>query len=221
LGSFEENGPVSGWTYDPNNPTIPDALMNDPDLWMYDDLNNFGNGKYNLSEYYSEMSGGQFKMYGDILKDPISNNYVRIDIDPTLYTGGGWSGMNRLVIDKMQQLYPNFNWSPYDNRTNWPYFQTDNSVSAPDSMPDYVVIIYRYNPSWGVNNQPVSGMDGWSGSKGGISKLRINGTVNYNGYTFDDAGFTLCKGTDVPYKKLGLFIHEVAHELYSAPHKQV
>lgn len=221
--NFQENGSVSGWTYDPNNPTIPDALMNDPDLWMYDDLNNFGNGKYNLSEYYSEMSGGQFKMYGDILKDPITNNYVRIDIDPTLYPGGGWDGMNRLVIDKMQQLYPNFDWSPYDNRTNWPNFQTDNSVSAPDSMPDYVVIIYRYNPKWGINgnpgNQPVSGMNGWSGSKGGISKLRINGTVNYNGYTFDDAGFTLCKGTDVPYKKLGLFIHEVAHELYSAPHQ--
>ena len=222
--NFQENQPLSGWTYQPGNPTIPDALIANPDKWMYDDLNEFGNGEYNLSEFYSEMSMGSFKMYGDILKDPVTNQYVRIDVDPTQYAGGTWSGMNKLVLAKMQQLYPNFDWSPYDNRDNFPNFQFDNSATpTPDFFPDYVIIIYRYDKRWGVNGnpgtQPVSGMQNWSGSGGAVSHLNVNGGLNYNGYVFDGAGFTMPSGADVPDKKLGLFIHELAHELYSCPHQ--
>lgn len=221
-GPFNENQPLENWgDFSPSDPAIlaiPTPLMINSDKWMYDDLGKFGLGEFNLSEYYDEMSLGQFKFYGDILKDPITNQFVRIDIDPTGLTS--WGGCNNRVIQKMQQLYPNFDWSPYDNRTNKPNFQSDNSISPPDNKPDYVIIVYRYSKIW--SSQPVPGMQfgtgGWIGSGGAYSVLNGIG-VNYNGYTFDNAGFTLPAGSGIPEKRLQIFIHELAHELYSSPHQ--
>jgi len=223
-GVFDEDQALSGWgnPTHPNNPTpilaIPTTLMTDPDKWMYDELNEFGNGVYNLSEFYSEMSMDSFKMYGDILKDPVSNQFVRIDIDPT--GTSSWYGRNTKVMNRMQQLYPNFDWSSYDSRTNKPDFQYNNSdpiLSPPDFKPDYVVIIYRYNRRWG--SQPVLGMQNWTGSGGAYASLNGLSGINYNGYTFDGAGFTMPSGSDMPTGKLPLFVHELAHVLYSCPHQ--
>jgi len=216
-GGFNENQPVGGWTYNPGNPTIPDALITNPDKWMYSNLSSFGNNEYNLSEYYYQMSVNQFRFYGDIFKDPNTNQFVRVDIDASSpFNVSSWAECNQRVIEKMQLLYPTFDWSPYDNRTNKPDFQFDNSVSASDFKPDYVIIIYRYEKSWA--SQPVNGMQNMVGSSGAYSILNGLGSINYNGYTFDGSGFTLPAGSNVT-GKLQLFVHEVAHELYSCPHQ--
>ncbi|MBL1232634.1 MAG: hypothetical protein COA31_007940, partial [Flavobacteriales bacterium] len=213
---FDESQPLESWSYNSTSKTIPNALITNPDKWMYDDVSEVGNGEFNLSEYFYEMSLGQFKFYGDILKDSVTNQFVRVDIDPTGLNG--WSACNNRVIQTMQQLYPNFDWSPYDNRTNKPNFQSDNSVSSPDNKPDYVIIIYRYSKTWG--DQPVSGMQNWLGSGGAYSTLNgISPSLNYNGYTFDGAGFTMPAGHGIPEKRFPIFIHELAHELYSCPHQ--
>lgn len=164
-----------------------------------------------ISRFYYEMSKGNFRFMADVFKDPATGLPVRINIDPN--GPGQWAGCNTRVMQKIQQDYPTFNWAPYDNRSNWPNFQCDNSASAPDMKPDYVVIIYRYAKWW--SSQPAPGMDNWPGSGGGFSMLPFIGNINFNGYTFDGAGFTYCAGSGKPF---GLFLHEVAHELYSSPH---
>ncbi len=215
-GGFDENQPLSEWgnPSNPNDPiqAIPTPLMNGLDEWMYSDLNSFGNGNHNLSEFFSDMSLKKFKLYGDAVKDPVTNQYVRIDIDPA--GAGSWSQCNNRVLTKMRDLYPNFDWSPYDRRTNHPNFQFDNSASAPDNRVDYVIIVYRYNRSW--TSQPVSGMQYWGGSGGGLSQ--IGQSINYNGYSVGGAGFTMPSGGRITTKE-GLFTHELAHELYSCPHQ--
>lgn len=164
-----------------------------------------------LSRYYYDMSGGKFRIMADAYKDPVTGKPVRINIDPSGATQ--WRDLNRKVIQQMKAQDPGFDWSPYDKRTNWTDYQCDNSLSNPDGKPDYVVIVYRWSGGWGV--QPLSGMQNWTGSGGAYSILNGLDTVSYNGYTFDNAGYTLPNGGG---NGIGGFVHELAHELFSAPH---
>ena len=83
----------------------------------------------NLSLFYREMSHGQFILTGDIFPELI----------PTA------NGTNSQAVAYINSNYPNFNWSKYDNRTNHPNYNSDNSVSASDGIIDYVVFIKRRN----------------------------------------------------------------------------
>ncbi len=113
----------------------------------------------------------------------------------------------------MMSLYPDFDWSKYDTRTNFPNYSFDNSKSAPDKNPDYVIIAYRYNGAW--NYQPNPSMKYWAAN---YSKLDGLYGLQYNGYSFDGAGFTMA-GFDGRIDFFwDLFVHELAHEMFSCPH---
>ena len=57
--------------------------------------------------------------------------------------------------------------------------------------------------------------DKWSGSHGGISS--IGPSHEYNDYSIE-SGYTHCTGGMSIAGTIKLFLHEVAHELYAAPH---
>ncbi len=171
------------------------------DFATYSSLNN----PHNISRFYYEMSQQDFELLADVYPN-------RINIDPTGSTN--WGSLTRKVFEQMKVEDPNFDWSPYDNRTNYPNYGSDNSNSQPDSIPDFVVVLFRYNAGW--SNQPISGMNTWAGSQGGYAALSGLSGFDYNGYTFhSDGGYTHCSGTSSMF---GLFIHEVAHSVFDCPH---
>lgn len=163
------------------------------------------NNNQNISRFYYEMSKESFRLVADVYP-------TRININPSGATN--WGDMTRKVFEKMKADDPNFNWSVYDNRENYPDYEFDSSNSQSDNIPDYVIVLFRYNPGW--SNQPISGMKYWPGSYGGYSILHGLDGFNYNGYTFHSSGgYTHCSGVSSMY---GLFIHEVAHSVFNCPH---
>ncbi len=119
------------------------------------------------------------------------------------------------MLEKARDTYPNFNWSDYDNRNNYPNYDSDNSLSSPDSEIDYVIIVYRYDKSW--SSQPSSGSGFKKGVPGGYSTIGNFNNINWNGYNFT-AGFTSCMGHTSASGFAKFFVHELAHELYECPH---
>lgn len=171
------------------------------DFANYSNLNNKGN----ISRFYYEMSKQSFRLIADVYPQ-------RINIDPT--GAISWGSLNLRVLEKMKLDNPNFDWSVYDNRTNHPNYQYDSSTSPADSIPDYIIIAYRYNDKW--TTKPVTGMSSWTGSQGGFAAMSGLLGFKYNNYSFlASTGYTNCSATA---SMTGLFIHEVAHTLYDCPH---
>jgi hypothetical protein len=205
---------VPGWNAGVN--TLPEWVNNNSAFYRNNtDFNNPAtvNDKGNISRFYYEMSKGIFRMTADVYP-------TRININAS--GSGSWGALNKKVIEKMKLDNPIFNWSPYDGRTNSPNYLVDNSSSTGDLMPDFVVIVYRYqrelsntSSNWYIN-PPVTGMHYWTGSGGGYAAIDGLSGVNYNGYSFDySGGYTHCSGTSSIF---GLFIHEVAHSVFDCPH---
>lgn len=164
-----------------------------------------------LSNYYYQMSGGDFRFMADVFSD-INGNPVRVDINPDDALGGiSFSTLNALTIAKMKEINPDFDWSPYDNRTNYPNYEFDNSVTAPDSKADFVVFIYRYGSGF---NPPIPGF-----GVGGIATTHLIDGVDYNDHIITGEGFTSTEGTIGSISGFQhMFLHEVGHVMYGARH---
>lgn len=162
------------------------------------------NTNKNISKFYYDMSSQKFKLLFSVYPN-------RINIDAS--GSSSWGELNRKVMEKMKIIDPNYDFSPFDGRTNSPNYEVDNSITLPDNKPDYVVIVYRFNRGW--SSLPNSGMNSWMG--GGFSGYAaldgLNG-FSYNGYSFD-CGYTNCVGTSDIFV---LFIHEFAHSFFDSPH---
>lgn len=162
----------------------------------------------NFSKEFYLMSQGQFKMIGDVFCDS-TGLPTAVEIDPT--GGASWMQMNAKAVVKMQELNPKADWSKFDQRKNRPNFSFDNSQTTthgPDKILDYVVFVHRYNKNW--PQQPKNSMRSWMGSGGGFAATGIPRKLQLNGYRVAE-GFTM------NYRS-GVFIHEVAHELFNGPH---
>lgn len=187
---------------DPQTGACPSYLFNqegDFDTLLDSIPNNFS------KEFYL-MSQGQFKMIGEVFCDS-TGLPTAVEIDPT--GGGSWTHMNAKAVVKMQELHPRADWSRFDQRKNHPNFSFDNSQEhGPDKILDYVVFVHRYNKNWG--QQPKNSMRSWLGSGGGFAATGVPRKLNLNGYRIAE-GFTM------NYRS-GVFIHEVAHELFNEPH---
>jgi len=221
-GAINESGFIDTITFFPDSiiyipstistacPAYVDPLTGAmPDLFFSDNSEFTSNpNSSNISNYFYVNSHGKLRLIADVFRDP-TGKPVRVNIDPT--GASVWANLNAKVIEQMKVVNPTFDWSIYDNRTNWPYYAYDNSTSSPDMKPDYVVVCYRYIPSW--ETQPVVGMNAWPGSGGAYSLLDGTSSITYNGYTFDGAGFTGCTGLSK-----GVFIHELAHVLINCQH---
>ena len=161
----------------------------------------------NISNYYYEMSHGQLRVTGGLFTDA-SGNIPNIEIEAT--QGDSWSNINLKVLKRMYQVHPQFNFSPYDQWENRPNFHEPKN--CPDGKPDYVIIVYRYDNKW--KSDPSGDLHRQSGSGGGFSSLGLTETFSFGDYDIGSEGFTYCKFSH----DFTLFLHEVAHELYNAPH---
>ena len=212
LGTPYDNYEVPNWPTGSN--TFPNWVSNNETF--YTDNSQFSNpltlnDKYNVSRMYYEMSQGKFRLTANVYP-------TRIDVDPT--GSSSFAQLNKKVIEKMKSMEPNFDWSPYDNRTNNPNYQFDNSISNADMVVDYVVIAYRHHREVSDQNSPwyynPSHMINWSGAGGAYAALNGLSGISYNGYTFNYySGYTQGIGYSNGY---GIFIHELAHMLYDCPH---
>lgn len=154
-----------------------------------------GTGPMNLSEFYYEMSGGKFILTGDIfpVQVPVSFDGItkrNVHSRQTL--------VNKYAVQWIAKRYPDFDWSRYDNRTNHPRYAYDNGSSAPDSVIDYVLFMHRLPGSGGVGTSGNHAIEG--------TPFRISGG-HTSGRSYSDA----------PHN-WEHFKHELAHNLFSAPH---
>lgn len=162
----------------------------------------------NFSQEFYWMSNGGFRLIGEVFKDS-SGQPVTVVVDPT--KASRWVDMNQLAVAEMNRLHPNWDGSRFDQRQNYPSFRFDNSQTEeypPDKILDFVVFVHRYNKHW--QEQPNRAMPAWIGSGGGFADTGIRSTQRLNGYRIAE-GFTMTHAS-------GVFVHEVAHVLFNAPH---
>lgn len=168
----------------------------------------------NISDYYKEMSLGKFNFLAECFKDPETGIPKRIDIDAK--GKNSIQSLNKAVVQKIYEDYPNFDWSPFDRRVNNPGYRKNASTFNPDGKPDCLIFVYRNH--LGMPTQIFKqSRSGWGG---GVATSFLSGYKSpWENITFDNMGFTL---SDESGKNgdafLGMFLHEIAHKLYNSPH---
>ena len=205
---------LEDWDYSQNGglPNFVDPLTGDCPAYIFNKDADFEQYKeqflHNFSKEFDLMSNGQFHLIGEVFKDAKGKPAV-VEIDPK--GGYSWTDMNGRAVRKMQEMNPTVDLSGFDQRKNRPNFKFDNSDTArykADKILDFVVFVHRYNKNW--SQQPKASMRSWVGSGGGFASTGIVPTNTLNGYRIAE-GFTMT------YKS-GVFVHEVAHVLFNAPH---
>jgi len=167
---------------------IPNWAMGSANYLLDETSSTIGTHK-NLSLFYREMSHGQFVLTGEIFPELI----------PTA------NGNATEAVAYINSNYPNFDWSRFDNRTNHPNYNSDNSVSSPDGIIDYVVFLKRRN-----------GFSGFSDVEGSHTL-----TTNYSGIPVD---YLIRDGhrAEFCYNSAShhqiFFKHEFSHNLYLSSH---
>lgn len=183
---------------------------------FHDDISDFNqeSNPYNISDYYSEMSLGKFHFMAECFKDPKTGKPVRIDINPK--GKRSIKAFNKAAIDKIYELYPDFDWSPYDSRENYPNYKRSTAKTRSDGKPDCIIFVYRNHG--GMPQQMFKQKrSGWGG---GVATSFLSGYKSpWENVVFDNMGFTL---SDESGKNgdafMGMFLHEIAHKLYNSPH---
>lgn len=193
VGDWPANSNFPNWAINPNGKAFYNDTSEFHSANIYGDTNRFS-----VSNYYYQMSKGKFRLMADYYPQKI--------VVPDSIQFNSWAGINAYVLS---QIPATFNWSKYDNRKNSPKYRYDNSLSAPDSVIDYIVFCYRFSNNWTV--RPYN-MD--SSSATAVSRTDID-TVTKNPNYRVEHGFTTYEGATNP---IGVFVHETGHNLYGAPH---
>lgn len=136
------------WPYDDGINPPGKSLPTNTNDYFYTDYNQFNpnNTDKTLSNYLYQMSlpsGQPLKMVADVFPERI-NVTANIAIDTNT---NGWKTYCEWVFDSIAVNYPNFDWGRYDNRKNNPNNSFDNSDvlnNPPDSIIDYVIVLWRY-----------------------------------------------------------------------------
>jgi M6 family metalloprotease-like protein len=149
-----------------------------------------GNTK-NLSLYYKKMSDNKFIVTGEVFPEQIilptnTNNY-------------------QAICDEISRRYPDYNWSRFDNRTNYPNFASDNSVYEPDKNIDYVYFVFR---------RPDAAANGSTAASGLLKTLYTGSKETYT----INSGHTANAASNDVKKHWVFFQHEFAHNLFNCPH---
>lgn len=173
---------VDGW----DNGDFPDWANSMTEKAFYETLSEFSNNIYSdnnrksVSNYYYQMSQGQFRLVADFYPNVITLNPNDYDNLWEFHKG------------VLKQIPRTFDWTLYDNRTNHPDYEFDNSNSSPDNRADYVVICHRFSREW------LSFPTSWHSdiSFDGVSSLKLGGPcyVSYNPAMSIYDGFTYMSG---------------------------
>lgn len=176
------------------------TFMNEYDQLFYSEYSEFnaGNTDRSISNFLFQMSRNHPN------KPPLR---VVADIFPEKINIKGNAPNNDLVFAQIQNKYPSFNWSIYDNRKNYPYYSFDNTNTAPDNILDYVIIIWRNK-----------GCSGYSSLNNNFTFTTNYGGSSESYQVKSSCGFTVEKSLwHIPGLK-GLFLHEISHTLFNCPH---
>lgn len=151
--------------------------------------------KKNISDYYYTMSGGKFRISGDIYPVQVPIKYIPQRRNNYFARQGQ---MNQAAINWIAENDPDFDWSRYDNRTNRPAYKRSNTNTPPDSILDYIIFMHRAPGSTGMGSSSNLGIPG--------SSYRImDGHTGIKSYTNTKHNWLYFK-------------HEFAHNLFSCPH---
>jgi hypothetical protein len=217
------------WPYDdgirPPGKSFP-TNMND---YFYTNANQFSlaNTDNSISNYYYQMSypsGNPFKIIADVFPERIN-----VTADIVTDTIWAWSRYNQWIMDSIAVKYPNFDFSPYDNRKNSPSYAFDNTNTGTyprDNKIDYTVIVWRYgqkcnedpnyiDPNTNAPYPKTLCNHGWS--SGAVASVPGKTFTNSLGTSYSTSGgFTFFKGFNGLDKTT--FTHELGHSLYDSPH---
>lgn len=195
---------VDGWEANADRPQW--AMSASPAF--YSDYSEFNTNVYGgdnvkcVSDFYYQMSNGLFRMTADYYS-------ATITLDPSQSNSRG-----EFHQQVLQQIPNTFDWSRYDNRSDRPYYTTDNSNTVPDGIVDYIIFCHRFNRNWSTIP------NGWlqNVSYDGIAIISNTGTEEYlipsTNYSVKN-GFSYLSGGMEP---IYLFPHELGHELYYGSH---
>ncbi|MBF9219688.1 hypothetical protein [Hymenobacter ruricola] len=113
----------------------------------------------------------------------------RINVPASGRSFGDFFGYAQDTINAAAAQFPAFNWGQYDQRTNNPRFNFDNSATGPDGQLDYVIFCFRVSCYPSVRSE-----DGVAGVPG----VTIPANANHPAYTIGtghcQAGGTLALG---------------------------
>ncbi len=213
------NGPDDIEGYWPKKQAYPNWIKgNDFVFKSPNDFNNIPAYNKSLSRYYYDMTKhlpekDRFKLYAD---------YLTVEIDPQTSDFDDdrqWDRLVELACDELNKKYTkdelDKKLATCDKRKNCPDYLFDNSVDEqPDNVVDYVAFNFRYSKekSWSADIIPQN-MKKWQGSGGGYTSEKI---VNKKvGSYYIRHGMVACLGIKPNVKT---YIHEIGHQLYSAPH---
>lgn len=184
--------------------------------WKHDQIPEWSQGNYNeifdiddtqigtvknMTDYYYNMSEGQFVFTGEVFPEQIP---VSPSADPTVIINE--------AVDYINANYTTYDWSRFDNRKNSIGFDFDNSLyyntagdpAGPDGKLDYVAFVIR--------DFTIPFFHGSTGTLGSRN-------VYYGGntYTISSGNNSIGAGSDVKNYRTW-FYHETAHNLYNSPH---
>ncbi|WMJ72784.1 hypothetical protein RCC89_06350 [Cytophagaceae bacterium ABcell3] len=165
---------------------------------------------YSTSDQFSpdakDLSISNF-FYQSSRNSPSSKPFrVTADIFPERINIDGNRPNNKKVFEAIEEKYPDFDWSRYDNRTNNPQFTFDNSTSDPDNIIDYIVVIWRRPGLSGY-----ASTSNYTFNQDSKDTSNIYKVASKSGFTIDGSLFNL---TGIKQ----IFLHELSHSLYNCPH---
>lgn len=197
-------------------------------IWAHQDPSDFQTKTYfnndiylNLSEFYYAMSQGKFRFYAEVLKDPITNKPIDININPKGITSYG--EIVEKVYHKIAEIFPqDYDWSRFDNIQNNPSFEFNSSVSfdnpQPDNKIDYVILNFRNDNRWSPHpNGQIKSNWPKAIAGAGIEKTigrNSRGDIKIGG----KSGIRIFFSQGKIYERIELIIHEMAHTFINNPH---
>lgn len=171
--------PINGWPVG----GIPNWASGESNLLIDKNIIDIGTNK-NLSLFYQEMSHGQFLLTGEVFPELIP----------------AATGEASEAVAYINTNYPLYDWSRFDNRTNHPNYNSDNSTSPGDGIIDYVVFMKRRG-----------------GSFNGYSSTDVSNSTTLGGYGLDDGHTAEFCYNSANHHQI-FFKHEFAHNLYNSAH---
>jgi hypothetical protein len=198
----DDNEIFSGWTSG-ELPDWADEFIDDESGSTYTDLT--------MSDYWDEMSQGNFDFIGDVYPELVS-----------LPAGSTYAGQNKNFMDAnldvLDSIDSNVDWSDYDN---WEYDAVNQEFDFiegnADSYVDMILIIYRHAQTWFGAFTAIASLGDAAYNYITHDSLTVRFepatvTVLGSGITYRQGGF---RGH---YNSIGIVAHEYGHYLFGGGH---